>query len=92
MASASASPAPTGRALTAAWMPEITLERSNGSRSPDRLSTVNPADSARSNVVNRVPHARHSRRRRMATPSSDWRESTTFESRWPHEAQRTQAS
>src|ERR687892_706017 len=52
-ASASTSPSPTGRALTAALTPAITLSRSNGSRTPDRLTTVRTTVSGRSKVVNR---------------------------------------
>src|SRR6266700_2276470 len=37
----------------------------------------------RSYVVKRCPHCRHSRLRRIASPTSESRESTTFKSWWP---------
>jgi hypothetical protein len=40
-------------------------------------------------VVNRRPQESHSRRRRMASPSSAGRESTTLVSVWPHQGQIT---
>ena len=43
----------------------------------------------RSKVVKRRPQPRHSRLRRMATPSSAWRESTTRSSSAPHHGHRT---
>ena len=48
---------------------------------PTACARASGASSARSKVVNRRPHARHSRRRRMASPSSAMRESTTLSSR-----------
>jgi len=40
-------------------------------------------------VVKRCPHCRHSRRRRIASPTSESRESTTFRSWCPQYGQRT---
>ena len=58
--------------------------RSYGSFSPDDLVTMNEMNSSRSKVVNRAPHFSHSRRRRIALPSSVARESITFVSRFLH--------
>ena len=78
-----------GRPLAAAAMPSVIFACSNGTRSPDRFRTIKGTNSSRSKVVNRAPQARHSRRRRMASPSSDCRESTTLSSRWAQAGQRT---
>ena len=40
-------------------------------------------------MVKRRPQPKHSRRRRMASPSSAWRESTTRSSSTPHQGHRT---
>jgi hypothetical protein len=49
----------------------------NCSVTPDRFTT---ASTIVSDVVNRLPHAEHDLRRRIACPSSTSRESTTRES------------
>ena len=88
-ASASSCSGSTGRFLHAARAPAITLRRSKGSRWPDRLTTQSTAWFRRSTVVNRRLHETHSRRRRMASPCSTSRESTTRSSVAPHHGQRT---
>lgn len=55
-----------------------------GSLSHDDFVTINDINSKRSNVVKRAPHFSHSRRRRIAFPSSVARESITFVSRFLH--------
>ena len=55
----------------------------------DRLTTHSTAWFTRSTVVNRRVHERHSRRRRIASPCSTSRESTTRSSVAPHHGQRT---
>jgi len=60
----------TGRFLVAERTPSTTLARSNGSRKPLRLTTHSGTSSTRSKVVNRRSQPRHSRRRRIAPPSS----------------------
>src|SRR5699024_3091001 len=67
----------TGRPWQALRTPLITLARLNGSATPERLITLSEVVS---NVVNRLSHDRHSRRRRIAEPSSSERESTTPDS------------
>src|SRR5699024_10605806 len=67
----------TGRPWQALRTPLITLARLNGSATPERLITLIEVVS---NVVNRLSHDRHSRRRRIAEPSSSERESTTRDS------------
>src|SRR5699024_8609089 len=67
----------TGRPWQALRTPLITLARLNGSATPERLITLSEVVS---NVVNRLSNDRHSRRRRIAEPSSSERESTTQES------------
>src|SRR5882724_5071835 len=57
--------------------------RSNGSRRPSRLTTWGSTSSMYSYVVYRRWHFRHSRRRRMNSPSRPTRESTTRSSVWP---------
>src|SRR5689334_19302428 len=55
------------------------LVRSQGTRLPSFFTTVSlTCSSIRSYVVNRFVHARHSRRRRIARPPSQVRESITF--------------
>ena len=73
-------------------MPSTIFARSNGTRSPERLTTTSGTSSRRSKVVNRCPQARHSRRRRIVEPSSVWRESTTLSSRWEQAGHRTSAT
>jgi hypothetical protein len=65
----------------------MTLPISNASQWPRRFCTCIGARSARSMVVNRSRHAKHSRRRRMTRPFSPRRESTT---RSPELAQKGQ--
>ena len=89
VARASTCSAVTGRFLAAAFTPATTLSRSKGWRSPVLLTTISGASSTRSKVVNRCPQVRHSRRRRMAVPSSDARESTTLSSGAEQSGQRT---
>src|SRR5207237_8362145 len=57
--------------------------RSKGSRRPSRLTTCGSTSSMYSYVVYRRWHFRHSRRRRMNSPSRPTRESTTRSSVWP---------
>ena len=73
----------------AARSPSTSLPRSNGCRAPERLTTINGTSSIRSKVVYRRPHPAHSRRRRMAAPSSATRESTTRSSSARHQGHRT---
>ena len=73
-------PSSIGRFFTARSMPASSFSRSNGSLTPERFTTMTGSSSSRSYVVYRRPQARHSRRRRIATPSSAGRESTTLSS------------
>src|ERR671935_2658848 len=57
--------------------------RSKGSRRLSRLTTCGSTSSMYSYVVYRRWHFRHSRRRRMNSPSRPTRESTTRSSVWP---------
>ncbi len=66
-----------GRPLQAAVSPDTSLSPSKGSPSPDLFCTKIGAASTRSKVVNRSPQEEHERRRRIASPSSAERESTT---------------
>ena len=68
---------PTGRPWQALRTPDTILLRLKGSVTPERLTTVRLAVST---VLKRRPHCGQTRRRRMATPSSVLRESTTRES------------
>jgi hypothetical protein len=61
-----------------------TFARSYGSISHEDFVTMNETNSSRSNVVKRAPHFSHSRRRRIAFPSSVVRESITRVSRFRH--------
>src|SRR6267378_804469 len=61
---------------------------SKSSRLPSFLVTKKGTASMRSYVVKRCPHCRHSRLRRIASPTSESRESTTFRSWWPQYGQR----
>lgn len=67
----------TGRLRSASFMLATILRRSNSVRLPSFLTTDGNASSTRSYVVKRLSHAGQRRRRRMAAPSSDTRESTT---------------
>src|SRR5690625_502570 len=67
----------TGRPWHALRTPLTTLARSNGSATPERLMTLSDVVSI---VVKRLSHDRHSRRRRIAEPSSRDLESTTRDS------------
>ena len=91
ISSSSATPpsASIGRPLAARRIPTATFSRSNGSRSPDRLTTTSGVSSTRSKVVNRRPQSMQARRRRIDEPSSAWRESTTLSSKEPQPGHRT---
>src|SRR3984957_11007874 len=71
----------TLRLRSAITTDRASLSRSNGTRRPLRLMTESSRNCTRSNVVNRNPHARHRRRRRIAAESSVGRESFTWVSR-----------
>src|ERR1035441_547899 len=58
--------------------PFNTFWRSNFSRRPSFLTTIYGISSIRSYVVKRFSHFRHSRRRRIDSPSLLSRESTTL--------------
>src|SRR5437016_10754847 len=73
----------TGRFSQARNNPAITLLRSKVSRRPSFLITMYGISSIRSYEVKRRSHFKHSRRRRIASPSRDSRESTTLSSRKP---------
>src|SRR6266404_7405470 len=73
----------TGRFSHARRIPAITLLRSNVSRRPSFLMTMYGIWSIRSYEVKRRSHFKHSRLRRIASPSRDSRESTTLSSRKP---------
>src|SRR5437588_12950183 len=73
----------TGRFSQARNSPAMTLLRSKASRRPSFLITMYGISSIRSYEVKRRSHFRHSRRRRIASPSRDSRESTTLSSRKP---------
>src|SRR5262252_9234109 len=78
----------TLRLRTAMATERASLSRSNGTRRPLRLMTISSRSCTRSNVVNRNPQARHSRRRLIADESSVGRESFTWVSRLEHVGQR----
>src|SRR5271165_7202277 len=71
-------PIETGRFSHARSRPFRTFCRSNFSRRPSFLMTMYGISSMRSYVVKRLSHFRHSRRRRMDSPSLLSRESTTL--------------
>src|SRR5437763_243315 len=73
----------TGRFSQARNSPAMTLLRSKASRRPSFLITMYGISSMRSYDVKRRSHFKHSRRRRIASPSRDSRESTTLSSRKP---------
>src|ERR1043166_8042608 len=72
----------TGRFSQARSKPAMTLLRSKVSLRPSFLTTMYGISSMRSYDVNRRSQRRHSRRRRIASPSRDSRESTTLSSRY----------
>src|SRR5699024_11218414 len=74
----------TGRPWQALRTPEITFARLKGSLTPDLFSTDSEAVST---VEKRREQCGHWRRRRIAAPSSDVRESTTRESGWRQNGQ-----
>src|ERR1700679_4331579 len=71
----------TGRFRQAIWIERNSLSRSNGTRRPARLMTVNSRSCTRSKVVKRKLQVRQTRRRRMTEESSVGRESFTWVSR-----------
>src|ERR1700728_5276859 len=71
----------TGRLRQAICIERNSLSRSNGTRRPLRLMTVNSRNCTRSKVVKRKLHVRQTRRRRMTDESSVGRESFTWVSR-----------
>ena len=68
----------TGRFSHAFQMPLFSFRRSKVSRRPSLLMTCVSAASIYSKVVKRFPQSRHSRRRRMESPSWQTRELTTL--------------
>src|ERR1700710_747168 len=76
-ASTARSESVTGRPWHALRTPLMIFSRLNGTTTPLRLMTFRLAVSV---VLKRRPHSGHWRRRLMATPSSEVRESTTRES------------
>ena len=83
----STSSSATGRLTHARSSPRSSLERSNGCRLPSRLTTHSADCSRRSKVVKRAWQSRHSRRRRMASPASLTRDSSTRVSPTPQAGQ-----
>src|SRR5882724_1693380 len=71
----------TGRFSQARSRPAMTLLRSKASRRPSFLITMYGISSMRSYDVKRRSHFKHSRRRRITSPSRLSRESTTLSSR-----------
>src|SRR6185437_2562156 len=65
----------TGRLRKAICTERRSLSRSNGTRRPLRLMTINSRSCTRSKVVKRKLQARQTRRRRMTEESSVGRES-----------------
>src|SRR6202041_3315377 len=78
----------TGRLRQAICNERNSLSRSNGTRRPARLMTVNSRSCTRSKVVKRKLQVRQTRRRRMTDESSVGRESFTWVSRLPQLGQR----
>src|SRR3954468_18272393 len=68
----------TGRFSSDFNMPPRSLASSNGTRRSSLFTTSGITSSAVSKVVNRSPHCRHSRRRRICAPSAARRESLTL--------------
>src|SRR5579864_3171611 len=73
----------TGRLRTAICTDRKSLSRSNGTRRPLRLITINSRNCTRSKVVKRKLQLKHTRRRRITDESSVGRESFTWVSRLP---------
>src|ERR1700720_3937249 len=71
----------TGRLRTAICTERNSLSRSNGTRRPLRLITINSRSCTRSKVVKRKLQLKQTRRRRMTDESSVGRESFTWVSR-----------
>src|SRR5277367_3783296 len=71
----------TGRLRNDICNERTSLSRSNGTRRPLRLMTVNSRSCTRSNVVKRKLQATHTRLRRITAESSVGRESFTCVSR-----------
>ena len=67
-----------GDGRSAIWIERISLSRSKGMRRPVRLTMTSSRSCTRSKVVKRPPHSGQRRRRRIAAPSSDGRESFTW--------------
>src|ERR1700728_4529674 len=78
----------TGRLRSAICTERNSLSRSNGTRRPLRLMTINSRSCTRSKVVKRKLQDRQTRRRRMTDESSVGRESFTCVSRLPQLGQR----
>src|SRR5882672_12313464 len=78
----------TGRLRSEIASERISLSRSNGTRRPLRLMTINSRNCTRSKVVKRKLQVRQTRRRRMTEESSVGRESFTWVSRLPQLGQR----
>src|ERR1700728_4511973 len=78
----------TGRLRSAICTERNSLSRSNGTRRPLRLMTINSRSCTRSKVVKRKLQDRQMRRRRMTDESSVGRESLTCVSRLPQLGQR----
>ena len=74
-------PVGIGRLVQASRMPFSNFARSNSSMPPPRFETIGVAVCAFSRVLNRFPHWRHWRRRRM--PWSESRVSRTLDAPWP---------
>ncbi len=73
----------TARLRSATSMERWSLSRSNGTRLPERLSTTTSRSCTRSKVVKRPAQSGQTRRRRIAAPSSEGRESFTWVSEPP---------
>src|SRR3954471_20876479 len=80
----------TGRLRKDICSERTSLSRSNGTRRPLRLITVNSRSCTRSKVVKRKLQAMHTRRRRITAESSVGRESFTWVSRLLQLGQRIQ--
>src|SRR5580692_1650163 len=78
----------TGRLRQAICTERSNLSRSNGTRRPLRLMTINSRSCTRSKVVKRKLQVRQTRRRRITEESSVGRESFTWVSRLPQLGQR----
>src|SRR6202000_1618782 len=80
----------TGRLRSETCTERISLSRSNGTRRPLRLITVNSRSCTRSKVVKRKLQDTQTRRRRITAESSVGRESFTWVSRLLQLGQRIQ--